>query len=453
MLALSSPASIRPLQPGEMLVLGPTAGPVSSPRGSRAGARSGPNERIRCSPCRHGDRHGAGFGARCRPLAGPHVGGLPHRERRPDRSPLGLSELELEAVPRREDFTTRSAVRSQGRQSRREIFVAHPDWLRTEVREDGARHARLRQPAELRADRRVSDEHSARLPAHERGRQRRSIPDVEPRVRERLGRRVKGDDVAGVDDDASGDLDPRADSGTPDRVNDRKSGQAERTDPHPLRGIEHDSFGQRHLRQELVGDGGGEYGRIGAFAEAPRVVGMSVRNEDRVRPDFAQESLPVLAEVAEQSEAVRLDRERGVSRVGRRRLLDVTLRSVEVQAHDPYCHPEPFAPGCHPEPFALAVILSPSPLAVILSEAKDPLRFDRRLPLRTGSAKDSLRFDRRPPLRAGSAKDPLRFDRRLPLRTGSARDLCLPRLHCVGSGKGDQIPRRFAPRNDIRDRA
>ena len=38
------------------------------------------------------------------------------------------------------------------------------------------------------------------------------------------------------------------------------------------------------------------------------------------------------------------------------------------------------------------VILSPSPLAVILSEAKDPLRFDRGLPLRAGSAKDPLRF-------------------------------------------------------------
>ena len=43
-------------------------------------------------------------------------------------------------------------------------------------------------------------------------------------------------------------------------------------------------------------------------------------------------------------------------------------------------------------PFPLAVILSPSALAVILSEAKDPLRFDRRLPLRTGSAKDPVRF-------------------------------------------------------------
>lgn len=30
-LALSSPASIRPLQPGEMLVLGPTAGPLTAP--------------------------------------------------------------------------------------------------------------------------------------------------------------------------------------------------------------------------------------------------------------------------------------------------------------------------------------------------------------------------------------------------------------------------------------
>ena len=31
-------------------------------------------------------------------------------------------------------------------------------------------------------------------------------------------------------------------------------------------------------------------------------------------------------------------------------------------------------------------------MAVILSEAKDPLRFDRRPPLRAGSAKDPLRF-------------------------------------------------------------
>ena len=127
-----------------------------------------------------------------------------------------------------------------------------------------------------------------RLPAHERRSEGRSVPDIEPRVLERLGRRVEGDDVAGVDDDASGDLDPHADSGTPDRVNDGKSGQAEGTDPHPVRGLEHDSFRQRHLREKLVGDGGGEHGRIGAFAESPGVVGVGVRNEDRVRPDSAQ---------------------------------------------------------------------------------------------------------------------------------------------------------------------
>src|SRR5687767_3071305 len=57
-------------------------------------------------------------------------------------------------------------------------------------------------------------------------------------------------------------------------------------------------------------------------------------------------------------------------------------------------------------PSLRAVILSPSLRAVILSEAKDPLRFDRSLPLRTGSAKDPLRF-RRPSPRGRPRTPPL----------------------------------------------
>jgi len=61
--------------------------------------------------------------------------------------------------------------------------------------------------------------------------------------------------------------------------------------------------------QHVVRLGGGEDRSVRPFGQPPRMVGMAMGNDDRVGANRREHSLPVLAEVAKQAEAVLLDRE------------------------------------------------------------------------------------------------------------------------------------------------
>ena len=93
-------------------------------------------------------------------------------------------------------------------------------------------------------------------------------------------------------------LDPSGDARTADRVDHGTGRQAEWPDRDGFAGNERDAVQQRQLGEEAVGHGGGVDREAGSLPKAPAVIGMRVRDEDRVRADLLEQPLAVVAEVA-----------------------------------------------------------------------------------------------------------------------------------------------------------
>ena len=199
--------------------------------------------------------------------------------------------------------------------------------------EDRPLHSRLREPSQLRPDRRVADQRSALVPPHERPAQRRTVPDVERRAREHALRLLEGNDVAGIDEDLLSGFDPNGRAGASNGMSDRDRLQAKRSRLPRVAGKQDDPPRDRKVFEDLVRLAGGVDGNVRPVLEAPGVIGMSVRDVDRIGADLPEQALPVLAEVAEQPKAPRRDREGRVAEVRRRVLFDVSLRAEELEVH------------------------------------------------------------------------------------------------------------------------
>ena len=94
-----------------------------------------------------------------------------------------------------------------------------------------------------------------------------------------------------------------------------------------------DAVENRHLLEELVRDLGGVHRDLAAFPEPPSVIRVRVGDPYRVGTDLREHALAVLTEVAEETEPVVFEDERGVSRVRLGQLLDVAPGSVEADPH------------------------------------------------------------------------------------------------------------------------
>ena len=140
-------------------------------------------------------------------------------------------------------------------------------------------------------------------------------------------------DVARINCRALGSFDPRGDTGTSHRVHDRKRREPKGANSDRLLRSERDASFDRQILRDLVRDRRCVDRQGGSLLQSPRMVRVSVRDEDGVRRDVRQKPFSVLAEVAEQAKARRLDDERGVTAVRGRLLLHIALRAEEVEAH------------------------------------------------------------------------------------------------------------------------